>query len=108
MRCAEELSARIRPEHSPAVRPFWIGMGGRISQSVKSSQDAAVSTAMLCSSAPFPETGIAEAKCAELSAVASRAVVIILHIANELRKVKEEGTIDNTQRTTHGLKRNAS
>jgi len=61
MRCAEELSARIRPEHDPVVRPFWIGMGGRISQSVKSSQDAAVSTAMLCSSAPFPETVIAEA-----------------------------------------------
>ena len=85
MRCAEELSARIRPEHGPVVRPFWIGMGGRISQSVKSSQDAAVSTAMLCSSAPFPET------VAELSAVESRTAVIILHIANELRKVKRRG-----------------
>ena len=47
MRCAEELSARIQPEHGLMARPFRSGMGGRISQSVKSSQDAAVSTAVL-------------------------------------------------------------
>ena len=35
-------------------------------------------------------------KWAEPSAVESRVAVIILHITNELRKVKEEGTIDNT------------